>query len=59
MDDHDDNTDCSHSSERSECNNYRAVNQTNTSRHKLEATGIRGCACARHGCFMPNSMINF
>ncbi|KAG0691964.1 hypothetical protein DFH29DRAFT_883337 [Suillus ampliporus] len=37
----------------------RVVNQANTSRHKLEATGIGGCACARHGCFMPNSMVDF
>ncbi|KAG1766482.1 hypothetical protein EV702DRAFT_1050657 [Suillus placidus] len=43
----------------SECNNHRAVNQANASRHKLEATGIGGCACARHGCFVPNSMVDF
>ncbi|KAG1721902.1 uncharacterized protein EDB91DRAFT_1256307 [Suillus paluster] len=47
------------SAQRSECNNHRAVNQANASRHKLEATGIGGCACARHGCFMPNSMVDF
>lgn len=47
------------SAERSECNNHRAVNQANASRHKLEATGIGGCACARHGCFVPNSMVDF
>ncbi|KAG1779886.1 hypothetical protein EV702DRAFT_1043277 [Suillus placidus] len=47
------------SAEHSECNNHRAVNQANTSRHKLEVTGIRGCACARHGCFVPNSMVDF
>ncbi|KAG1839432.1 hypothetical protein F4604DRAFT_1940841 [Suillus subluteus] len=45
--------------QRSECNNHRAVNQANTSRHKLEATGIGGCACARHRCFVPNSMVDF
>ncbi|KAG1787530.1 uncharacterized protein HD556DRAFT_1312716 [Suillus plorans] len=28
--------------QRSECNNHRAVNQANASRHKLEATGIGG-----------------
>lgn len=43
----------------SECNNHRAVNQANTSRHKLEATGIGGCACARHGCFVPHSIVDF
>ncbi|KAG1834638.1 hypothetical protein DFJ58DRAFT_847572 [Suillus subalutaceus] len=47
------------SAQRSECNNHRAVNQANVSRQKLEATGIGGCACARHGCFVPNSMVDF
>ncbi|KAG1837172.1 hypothetical protein DFJ58DRAFT_669105, partial [Suillus subalutaceus] len=47
------------SAQRSECNNHRAVNQANASRHKLEATRIRGCACARHGCFVLNSMVDF
>ncbi|KAG1891922.1 uncharacterized protein F5891DRAFT_1197209 [Suillus fuscotomentosus] len=45
--------------QRSKCNNHRAVNQANASRHKLEATGIGGCACAWHGCFVPNSMVDF
>ncbi|KAG1721470.1 uncharacterized protein EDB91DRAFT_1240306 [Suillus paluster] len=27
--------------------------------HKLEVTGIGGCACARHGCFIPHSMVDF
>ncbi|KAG1836783.1 hypothetical protein DFJ58DRAFT_719005 [Suillus subalutaceus] len=26
---------------------------------RLEATGIGGCACARHGCFVPHSMVDF
>ncbi|KAG1895091.1 uncharacterized protein F5891DRAFT_1194606 [Suillus fuscotomentosus] len=43
----------------SECNNHRAVNQANASQHKLEATGIGGCACARHGCFVPHSIVDF
>ncbi|KAG2343159.1 hypothetical protein BDR05DRAFT_858704, partial [Suillus weaverae] len=47
------------SAEHLECNNHRAVNQANASRHKLEAMGIGGCACARHGCFVPNSMVDF
>ncbi|KAG1887203.1 hypothetical protein F4604DRAFT_1917014 [Suillus subluteus] len=42
-----------------DCNNHQAVNQANTSRHNLEATGIGGCACARHGCFVPHSMVDF
>ena len=44
---------------RSQCNNHRAVNQANASRHRLEATGIGGCACARHGCFVPHAMVDF
>ncbi|KAG1829901.1 hypothetical protein F4604DRAFT_1695707 [Suillus subluteus] len=43
----------------SECNNHRAVNQANASHHRLEATGIGGCACARHGCFVPHAMVDF
>ncbi|KAG1752338.1 uncharacterized protein EDB91DRAFT_1077766 [Suillus paluster] len=45
--------------QRSECNNHRVVNQANASQHKLEATGIGGCTCARHGCFVPNLMVDF
>ncbi|KAG1791605.1 uncharacterized protein HD556DRAFT_1240517, partial [Suillus plorans] len=45
--------------QRSDCNNHRAVNQANASRQRLEATGIGGCACARHGCFVPHSMVDF
>ncbi|KAG1836908.1 hypothetical protein F4604DRAFT_1602134, partial [Suillus subluteus] len=44
---------------RLDCNNHRAVNQANASRHNLEATGIGSCACARHGCFVPHSMVDF
>ncbi|KAG1857462.1 hypothetical protein F4604DRAFT_1882997 [Suillus subluteus] len=44
---------------RSKCNNHCAVNQANTSYHRLEATGIRDCACARHGCFIPHAMVDF
>ncbi|KAG2056182.1 hypothetical protein BDR06DRAFT_981588 [Suillus hirtellus] len=35
--------------QKSDCNNH----------HALEATGIGGCACARHGCFVPHSMVDF
>ncbi|KAG2073301.1 hypothetical protein BDR04DRAFT_1127297 [Suillus decipiens] len=45
--------------QRSDCNNHRAVNQANASPQRLEATGIGGCACARHGCFVPHSMVDF
>ncbi|KAG1751888.1 hypothetical protein EDB19DRAFT_1628301 [Suillus lakei] len=45
--------------QRSECNNHRAINQANASRHRLEATSISSCACARHGCFVPHAMVDF
>ncbi|KAG2347673.1 hypothetical protein BDR05DRAFT_849547, partial [Suillus weaverae] len=45
--------------QRSNCNNHLAVNQANASRQRLEASGIGGCACARHGCFVPHSMVDF
>ncbi|KAI6143082.1 hypothetical protein BKA82DRAFT_4017826 [Pisolithus tinctorius] len=44
---------------KSDCNNHRAVNQANAQRNKLESTGIGGCACARHGCFVPHAMVDF
>ncbi|KAG2098276.1 uncharacterized protein F5147DRAFT_656156 [Suillus discolor] len=31
----------------------------NASYHKLKATEIGGCAYARHGCFVPHSMVYF
>ncbi|KAG2065474.1 hypothetical protein BDR04DRAFT_1130384 [Suillus decipiens] len=43
----------------SDCNNHRMVNQANASCHKLEAMGIGGCACARHGCFVLHLMVDF
>ncbi|KAG2057533.1 hypothetical protein BDR06DRAFT_980885 [Suillus hirtellus] len=45
--------------EKSSCNNHRAVNQANAAWHKLESTSIGGVACARHGCFVPHSMVDF
>ncbi|KAG2112340.1 uncharacterized protein F5147DRAFT_771402 [Suillus discolor] len=43
----------------SECNNHWAVNQANASWHRLEATGIGRCVCARHGCFVLHPMVDF
>ncbi|KIK73577.1 hypothetical protein PAXRUDRAFT_178046, partial [Paxillus rubicundulus Ve08.2h10] len=43
----------------SPCNNHRAVNQANSSRAWLEATGIGATACACHGCFIPHSVVDF
>jgi hypothetical protein len=45
--------------QRSTCNNHRAVSQANANRHNLEATGIGATACARHGCFCPHSVVDF
>ncbi|KAI0336925.1 hypothetical protein BDW22DRAFT_1340836, partial [Trametopsis cervina] len=44
--------------ERSTCNNHKAVNAPGN-RNTLEATGIGATACARHGCFVPHSVVNF
>ncbi|KAL4077923.1 hypothetical protein J3A83DRAFT_4356717 [Scleroderma citrinum] len=43
----------------SECSNHQAVNQANATRKQLASTGIGGCACARHGCFIPYAMVDF
>jgi len=45
--------------QRSSCHNHKAVNQTNTNRSNLEATGIGTTACAQHGCFVPTSVVDF
>ncbi|KAN0074433.1 hypothetical protein V8E55_011845 [Tylopilus felleus] len=47
-----------HPLERSTCNNHWAVNQVNTGHGKLEATRIGATACARHGCFVPHSIVD-
>ncbi|KAJ7833450.1 hypothetical protein B0H14DRAFT_3142595 [Mycena olivaceomarginata] len=45
--------------QRSNCNNHRAVNETNAKRKDVDSTGIGACACARHGCFYPHSIVGF
>ena len=45
--------------QRSTCANHKAVNQANANRRNLEATGVGACACARHGCFVPHSVVDF
>ncbi|KAG1818960.1 hypothetical protein DFJ58DRAFT_850222 [Suillus subalutaceus] len=47
------------SKERSSCSNHRAVNAANISRSNLRATGVGATACARHGCFVPHSIVDF
>lgn len=46
-------------SKRSTCNNHKAVNASNAIRRSLESTGIGATACARHGCFVPHSVVDF
>ncbi|KAI5993014.1 hypothetical protein EDD15DRAFT_2367807 [Pisolithus albus] len=48
-----------HITEKSTCNNHRAISQANISRGKLRSTGIGATACARHGCFYPHSVVDF
>ncbi|KAI5998448.1 hypothetical protein EDC04DRAFT_2612458 [Pisolithus marmoratus] len=44
---------------RSDCNNHHAISQANHNRGQLTSTGIGGCACAGHGCFIPHSTVDF
>ncbi|KAM6503384.1 hypothetical protein JOM56_000327 [Amanita muscaria] len=45
--------------DKSACHNHRAVNSANTNKSNLRATGIGATACARHGCFVPHSVVDF
>lgn len=45
--------------QRATCANHKAVNQANSNRKNLEATGVGACACARHGCFVPHAVVDF
>lgn len=45
--------------QRATCANHKAVNQANSNRKNLDATGVGACACARHGCFIPHSVVDF
>ncbi|KAG1893225.1 uncharacterized protein F5891DRAFT_1196677 [Suillus fuscotomentosus] len=45
--------------EKSSCSNHRAVNAANVQRSNLRATGVGATACARHGCFVPHSVVDF
>src|SRR5882724_4257757 len=45
--------------QQSTCHNHKAVNAVNSHQNNLEATGICACACARHGCFVPHSVVDF
>ncbi|KAH8070292.1 hypothetical protein BXZ70DRAFT_1013340 [Cristinia sonorae] len=43
----------------SDCREHRAVTQTHVKRNNLASTGIGAVACARHGCFVPHSVVDF
>ena len=45
--------------QKSKCTNHRALHQANAHLNNLEATGIGACACSRHGCFIPHSVVDF
>ncbi|KAI6105115.1 hypothetical protein EV401DRAFT_1873905 [Pisolithus croceorrhizus] len=45
--------------ERSTCSNHRAINAANINKSNLRSTGIGATACARHGCFVPHSVVDF
>ncbi|KAI5989846.1 hypothetical protein EDC04DRAFT_2588181, partial [Pisolithus marmoratus] len=47
------------SKERSTCSNHRAINAANINKSNLRSTGIGATACARHGCFVPHSVVDF
>ncbi|KAI6118046.1 hypothetical protein F5141DRAFT_1000067, partial [Pisolithus sp. B1] len=47
------------SKERSTCSNHRAINAANINKSNLRSTGISATACARHGCFVPHSVVDF
>jgi hypothetical protein len=47
------------SAQKSNCSNHRAQNNSNTVRKDMESTGVGALACARHGCFVPQTVVNF
>jgi hypothetical protein len=40
-------------------NNFRAIDAANRGNAIYDATGIGCCACARHGCYAPGSVVDF
>lgn len=41
------------------CHNHRALSAANSNRKNLDATGVGAVACARHGCYVPHSVVDF
>ncbi|KAI6153826.1 hypothetical protein BKA82DRAFT_4011938 [Pisolithus tinctorius] len=48
-----------HVTEKSPCNNHRAINQANANHGKLHSTRIGATACMWHGCFYLHSVVDF
>ncbi|KIJ04810.1 hypothetical protein PAXINDRAFT_52030, partial [Paxillus involutus ATCC 200175] len=44
---------------KSTCHEHKAVNQVHAIQKHLAATGIGAIACARHGCFVLDTVVNF
>ena len=45
--------------QQSTCNNHRAQNNGSVQCKHLDSTGKGACACARHGAFIPRSVVDF
>ncbi|KAI6041034.1 hypothetical protein EDC04DRAFT_2566131 [Pisolithus marmoratus] len=48
-----------HITEKSPCNNHKAISHANASCGKLNSMGVGATACAQHGCFYPHSVVDF
>ncbi|KIJ11602.1 hypothetical protein PAXINDRAFT_15515 [Paxillus involutus ATCC 200175] len=44
---------------KSTCHEHKAVNQVHATQKHLAATGIGAIACARHRCFVPDTVVDF
>ncbi|KIK74642.1 hypothetical protein PAXRUDRAFT_19663 [Paxillus rubicundulus Ve08.2h10] len=44
---------------KSTCHEHKAVNQVHATQKHLAATGIGAITCARHGCFVPDTVVDF
>ncbi|KIJ65745.1 hypothetical protein HYDPIDRAFT_87159, partial [Hydnomerulius pinastri MD-312] len=44
---------------KSTCHDHKAVNQVHSVQNHLAVTGIGAIACARHGCFVPDCVVDF
>lgn len=41
------------------CNKHRAAEERNSNNKNVDATGIAVSGCARHGCYIPHSVVDF